>query len=513
MPTIVLAAVAVVLPARQASTGVPADIAIVDVNVVPLDRDGVLPHRTVVIHAGRIVSIALTGSTPTRAGATVVQGAGRYLMPGLIDAHVHLFQRDDMARYLDAGVTTVRNMWGTPSVRTLQAAVAAGTARGPTIISASPGLDGTPAQWPGTVQVLDSASARDAVGRMAADGWPFIKVYTQLTPPAYRAIMAAARDANIPVVGHVPLRVDVRDALARHQRSIEHLTGYDRAVSRTSRSGTWGWSDADTTRFGGLIAATIAAGTWNVPTLAIYAKLAEQQPAAEHDAVVANRRAFVRALWAAGAYLLVGTDAGIDVVAPGSSLHDELAEFVAAGLTPYAALRAATVDAADFLWRPDLGRVDVGATADLLLVSGNPLADVGNAAHIEGLVLHGAWAPRATAPDISGEYDTAVTLGDNNCGAVTVAPMLTTIIQRPGQTAFTLTHGPLTYHGVLRDGDRFATDTQTIALEGGSVAVAVRGTVGGGKLDARADVAMRTDRPCAYAVHWVGTRRPEPAGK
>ncbi|MEP6745622.1 MAG: hypothetical protein ABJB33_09015, partial [Gemmatimonadota bacterium] len=165
------------------------------------------------------------------------------------------------------------------------------------------------------------------------------------------------------------------------------------------------------------------------------------------------------------------------------------------------------------LGRPDLGRVEVGATADLLLVSGNPLADVGNAARIEGLVLRGAWTLRTAAPDIAGEYDTAVTLGDNTCGVVTVGPMLTTIIQRGGQPAFALTHGPLTYHGVLGEGGQFATDTQTIALEGGSVAVAVRGTIGGGSLDARADVAMRTDRPCAYSVHWAGIRRTEAAGK
>ena len=76
-------------------------------------------------------------------------------------------------------------------------------------------------------------------------------------------------------------------------------------------------------------------------------------------------------------------------MAPGASLHDELAELVAAGLTPYQALRAATVDAAGFLGRPELGRIGAGAAADLLLVAGNPLEDIGQAAKIKGMVLHG----------------------------------------------------------------------------------------------------------------------------
>jgi imidazolonepropionase-like amidohydrolase len=363
-------------------------LAIVDVNVVPMDRPLVLRHQTVIVRGGRIAWLGPAATAELPSGARVVQGNGRYLMPGLIDMHVHL-RRADLPQYLASGITTVRNMWGHEEIRQLEREVAAGTVRGPTIFSASAGLDGTPPQWPGTVLVLDSASAGDAVRAQVAAGWSWIKVYTQLTPPAYHAIMAAARAAGVPVVGHVPLRVDIHDALASGQRSIEHLTGYDRAVSRTGRSGTWGWTDADTSRYAGLVAATVAAGTWNCPTLAIFVKLAEQHPAAERPGIIERRRQFVRALSRAGAHLLAGTDAGIGVVAPGTSLHDELAELVAAGLTPYRALRAATADAAAFLGRPELGWIGKGAAADLLLVAGNPLEDVGQAAKIEGMVLRG----------------------------------------------------------------------------------------------------------------------------
>lgn len=280
-----LAAAAIILiPPRAAVT------AIVDVNLVPMDREIVLPHQTVLISAGRVTAVGPSARLRPPAGATTIAGAGRYLMPALIDMHAHVLHEADLAEYLASGVMTVRNMWGTDGVRDLQTRIAAGSLEGPAIISASPGLDGTPHQWPGTVDVPDSASASAAVRDQVAAGWRYIKVYTQLTPPAYHGIMVAAHAAGIPVIGHVPLRISVLDALASGQVSIEHLSGYDRAVSRTSRSGTWGWADADTARFAPLIAATVAARAWNCPTLAIFLKLAEQYNPAERTIIAENRR-------------------------------------------------------------------------------------------------------------------------------------------------------------------------------------------------------------------------------
>lgn len=164
-------------------------------------------------------------------------------------------------------------------------------------------------------------------------------------------------------------------------------------MSRTGRGGTSGWIDADPARYAPLVAETIVGGVWNCPTLAIYSELSRQHTASEREVIIRNRRAFVRALSQAGAKLLVGTDAGIDVVAPGTSIHDELRELVAAGLTPFDALRGATTGAAEFLGRPELGRVVVGARADLLLLEANPLSNIENAKRIDGVVLGGAWRP------------------------------------------------------------------------------------------------------------------------
>ena len=367
-------------------------LALVGVRVVPMTSNVVLVDQTIIVRDGVVTALGPSAATPVPAGATVVTAGGRYVMPALIDMHVHLSSAD-LDAYVNAGIGTVRNMWGFASIATMQRDIEAGARVGPTIISASPGLDGPPTQWPGTLLITDAREARALVRAQADAGWPYLKVYTRLTPEVFDSVMVAARSFGITPIGHVPFEVDVLHAMDAGMKSIEHFTGYDRVVSRTRRAGTWGWADADPSRFASLVEATVRAGVWNCPTLAIFDELAKQHTAAERAAIVRNRGLFVRELSRAGARILLGTDAGIDVVAPGESVHDELREMVAAGLTPFDALRAGTTSAAEFLGRPDLGRVAVGARADLLLLEGNPLADVANAHRMDGVVLRGAWRP------------------------------------------------------------------------------------------------------------------------
>jgi imidazolonepropionase-like amidohydrolase len=218
-----------------------------------------------------------------------------------------------------------------------------------------------------------------------------MKIYQRLSAPVYDAIIDAARRHGAHAVGHVPTAITVQHALASGQRSIEHLSGYERVLSRLGWQGASGWVDIDDTRIPSLVDATRLVGTWNCPTMAIYATLANQHPAVERPGIIANRRRFVKALFDGGARLLAGTDAGIDVVEAGTSMHDELAELVAAGLTPYQALRAATVDAGIFLEESGLGMIAVGAPAQLMLLDANPLADIGNARRLAGIVVRGEW--------------------------------------------------------------------------------------------------------------------------
>jgi hypothetical protein len=145
-------------------------------------------------------------------------------MPGLIDAHVHA-RRSDMALYRAAGITSVRNMWGHDGIKQLMAELESGSLVGPRIVSASPGVDGTPVQWPFTQILEDATLARQLVHSLTSAGWSFIKVYTNLPAAAYDSVLAAAHDEGIEVIGHVPVRVSIEHALTSGQRSIEHLMG------------------------------------------------------------------------------------------------------------------------------------------------------------------------------------------------------------------------------------------------------------------------------------------------
>lgn len=372
----------------------PATVPLVieDVRVVGMVSESISGGQTVVIEQGRITAIG-DATVPRPPGAVVVQGRGRYLVPGLIDMHVHIRQ-EELGAYLAAGITSVRNMWGWPALPALVARVESGELAGPRIFSASQGLDDQPVQWPATVVVSSPVQAAAAVRAQRDAGWLWLKVYTRLSRETWLAIMAEARALGIRALGHVPLAVSVDEALDQGQFSIEHLTGYDRSVSRSGRTGTWGWVDADPSRYAALASRTAEAGTWNCPTLAIFAVLSRQHSEADRAVILRERRRFVRELHDAGAKLLAGSDAGIDVVVPGTSLHDELAELVASGLTRYEAVRAATVEAGLFLEEAGLGTVTVGAPADLLLVEGNPLEDLGRLRNFHGMVHRGAWHPR-----------------------------------------------------------------------------------------------------------------------
>lgn len=369
-------------------------IAIVNVNVVPMDRDVVLAGQTILVAAGRIVRIGDRSTVLVPATATKIDGTGRYALPGLIDMHVHA-RTADLSAYVSSGITSARNMWGTSFLRsathlTDDAIVPAPLS--PALYSASPGVDGHPGTWPETRFLDDPADADTLVADLSSERWRFIKAYSQLSLASFDALIASAHRRNIRVVGHVPFSVSIEHALTGLS-SIEHLTGYDRALS--GAPGALAWANADTTDGARLAALTASAGVWNCPTLVVLENIAATADATSRTRAIRNRYAFIRQLHRAGARLLAGTDAGIDRTSPGVSLHDELEHFVDAGLTPYEALSAATTSAAEFLHHDDeIGALVVGRRADLVLLAANPLADIHNARRIDGVMLRGTWYRR-----------------------------------------------------------------------------------------------------------------------
>lgn len=355
-------------PECDIPTTVSGTFVIEGVTVLSFDDGAPRSDRSVLVRDGRITEVGAESSVSVPANATVVPGCDRVLVPGLADMHVHL-TRADLPAYLAAGVTTVRNLWGFTDLLAMQSESDAGTLAAPTIYAISSGLDGTPAKWPFTQFVLAADDADSVVAAQASLGYTTLKLYQDLTPPAFDAVVTSAKARGLMFGGHVPHRVGLHRALESGYRFIEHLSGYEVELNGAGLRGAFAWQVIDESGIPSLVDATVAAGTWNAPTLSIFTLIA-----GGNETVVRNRQRMVKALFDAGAPLLIGTDSGIGRTAPGSSVHDEIDEFISAGLTPLQALRIATVEAARFLGEEDeFGRIAPGLRADLLLVSANPL--------------------------------------------------------------------------------------------------------------------------------------------
>lgn len=426
--------------ARPAIAIQPGDLVITNASVVPMSQGGELAHHTVVIRGGRIIAVAPSSELPVPAGITAIDGTGKWLMPGLTDMHVHVFGDDQLAMLVAAGVTTVRNMYGNPQHLAWRDRVARGELLGPTIVTAGPLIDGDPPIWPGSTVLVNPADADKVVTDQKAAGYDFLKPYSRLSKPAYEALAAAGKRHGMLLEGHVPDAVGLDGVLAAGQRTIEHLDGYLVAQvpdgvklpdDRRARLHAT-LAHLDRSRLAGAVARTVAAGTWNCPTLVVYDRLGalddlpalrrrvawlDKLPSALVDAwdpkqdfrlqsytaadfaairtASTERARVLAALAAAGAPLLVGTDTGNPFVVPGAALHDEIELMIAAGLPRPRVLRAATADAARFLGAPrEAGVVEVGARADLLLVASDPLTAPLPLVP-DGVVLRGTWLPHA----------------------------------------------------------------------------------------------------------------------
>jgi imidazolonepropionase-like amidohydrolase len=204
-------------------------VTVVDTAGSPPDSD-----CTVVISGSRIVSIGAASSLGIPAGAKLVDGRGKFLIPGLADMHVHLTgagEPDGSRKFIlpllvANGVTTVRDMGGKVELlKQLREEIASGKRVGPQIFFTGPYLDGNPPSFQPSVVVQNPAEAAAAVDQLQAEGVDFIKVQSRLNPEAYFSIARESKRLGIPFVGHVPDSITAVEASNAGQASIEHLTG------------------------------------------------------------------------------------------------------------------------------------------------------------------------------------------------------------------------------------------------------------------------------------------------
>ena len=420
-----------------ASGGAAADIAaFVNVNVIPMSEERIIEQQTVIVSDGIIGIIGDVDEVPVPEAARVIDGTDRFLIPGLAEMHAHVppvgsgeLERD-FALFVANGVTTVRGMLGHPSHLELRTALLDGETLGPRLITSGPSLNGR--------SVSGAADGARQVREQHAAGYDFIKIHPGLDDDEFAAIAAAANELGMPFAGHVPVAVGLESALESGMASIDHLDGYMAALMppRYDASGGYGGlfdvllaGDVDEDRVPELAAATVAAGTWTVPTETLVEQLINEVPASElrsrvemryvptdtinrwvqakegqrlergfSDEIARRairiRRALIRELHDAGAGILLGSDAPQVFNVPGFSLHRELELMVAAGLTPFEALRAGTANVARFLGLRT-GVIETGREADLVVLDSNPLVDISSTRRVHGVMVRGNWYPAA----------------------------------------------------------------------------------------------------------------------
>jgi hypothetical protein len=409
-----------------------------NVHVVPMDTERVIEAQTVVVADGRIVALGAVDAIDIPDGAIVIEGEGLYLMPGLAEMHAHIPNTADMdavQRVLDLflanGVTTIRGMLGEPGHIGLRDAVASGERDGPRIVAAGPSLNGQ--------SVTTPERGAEMVREQHAAGFDLIKLHPGLTPPKFDAIAAAAKAVGIPFGGHVSVEVGLPRSLEGGQLTVDHLDDYIRHLlppeSEAARTVLPFWfgvnlaRHADAARIPLLVEMTDKAGAWVVPTEHLFVGLLDDTPTdqrlAEPEYVYASaatreqwrqqrdtlrghaqydqegaprflelRRQLIKALDGIDRVLL-GADAPQMFNVPGFSVHRELAIYVAAGLSPFRALRTGSVNVARHLGVADRrGTVAEGMDADLVLVAGNPLEDIAHAARVRGVMVMGRWYDR-----------------------------------------------------------------------------------------------------------------------
>ncbi len=419
------------------------------VNVIDATGSPVRPDMTVVVEGQRIVDLGKSGHVQIPKSAKIVDASGKFLIPGLWDMHVHTIFGDWIPKdekiilplFVANGVTGVRDMGSDlEAVKQWRSQIAAGKLLGPRMIVAGPMLDGPTPRFPSSVPVSDSASGRKVVDDLKNAGVDFIKIQSLVPRDGYFAAASEANKLGITFVGHVPDAVRASEASSAGQKSIEHFTGVFEGCSTIEDQllkgrKTLGQNVAtfNPERAKTLIALFAKNQTWQVPTLAWergqwlvddidlsqdplikYAPVAwknrtwamfkkdiletmDTDPLPVRKRFVQMELEMTLAMFRAGVPFMAGTDtaAGIHIF-PGFSLHQELALFVEAGLTPMQALQTATLNPAKFLGTTaNMGTVEKGKIADLVLLDANPLEDINNTRKIQAVVLAGRYFSRA----------------------------------------------------------------------------------------------------------------------
>ncbi len=411
------------------------EIVIRSVNVVPMDRETILENYDVVIKDGKIKAMGPSKSIKFDNKAVLIDGKGKYLIPGLAEMHAHVPPVDDISPmkevlmlYALNGITTIRGMLGHPKHLELRKKIADGEIMGPRLYTSGPSFNGN------TVKTEEEGINK--VKEQKAAGYDFLKLHPGLSRANFDAIAKTANEVKIPFAGHVSWDVGIWHAIESNYKSIDHLDAFveglvpDLSKIKEPDAGFMGIYIAtmtDESIIPKLVTGLRDHHIWVVPTQALaerwlsatmttaacaaapemkYMDAATTKRWADakdgsmndvrykkenFDQFLKLRRKLIFECQKNGVGMLLGSDAPQVYNVPGFSIHHELQYMVNAGLTPFEAMQMGTVNVARFFNRDDAGSVKAGNVSDLVLLTGNPLTDISNTARIEGVMLGNRW--------------------------------------------------------------------------------------------------------------------------
>jgi imidazolonepropionase-like amidohydrolase len=421
---VAIASLALAQSGKEPSAAKAAVAAFVNVNVVPMDRERVIENQTVIVRDGRIAEIGPANKIKVPDGATRIDGAGKFLMPGLAEMHGHIPPPNAPKAYTEAvlflyvanGITTVRGMLGAPNQLELRDRANRGEIVSPALYLAGPSFNGNSVNSP--------EQAVSMVRQQKQEGWDLLKVHPGLTRDEYDAMAKTAKEVGIRFAGHVPADVGIIHALEMGQETIDHVDGYIEYLNGDA-------GPVDEAKLADVVRRTKAAGAWIVPTMALWETLVghtdlntlaampelKYAPPQQVDQwktlhrnrlsnpnfdrkkaelIVTNRMRILKALHEGGVRILLGTDAPQQFSVPGFSIHREMALMVKCGFTPYQIIHSGTKNVGEyFKGKDNFGTIEAGKRADLILVEGNPLKDVANIARRAGVMTRGHWLPES----------------------------------------------------------------------------------------------------------------------
>lgn len=392
--------------------------------------DIILKNHAIVIEGDKIIKIAPDSLISDEDDATVVDGESKYLLPGLIDTHVHIWDEAELFAYLAYGVTTVRNASGMPFHLEFSKQIEKGRLQGPRLLTTGPILNGRGPNTQVNHQIVNNAEeARLAVRDQYEQGYRHLKVYSNLSREAYEAILLESRKLELTIMGHPP--EGVRDQGIPYSKSFNieftELLDDDFVSIEHMESIVWHglYDELNEVKMRQLARQIARSSTAVTPTLLAHRNLvmvaqsqgkylkrpgvkllnpfisefekesydywSNQSPGTRSNYDKFYLRA-TKIFQEEGVTLLTGTDSGIFTNIPGQSLIEELKLFAKAGLTPYQALKTSTVNPAQVLGIEDkTGQIKVGYAADLILVEGDPTKDIAALESLSGLIVRGKW--------------------------------------------------------------------------------------------------------------------------